>query len=171
MYKYRCWSANFLLKNEPGCCAEDFALDYLLQKIKKCQEAGLLFGGEGGITGYLPVPCPPGSLRSCKNALCMDAPVPRSAGMRESGLPAFLSNPLAALRQLPLTQPFWQIKNPPEGGLFIWRRGWDSNPRRAINPCWFSRPVHSTALPPLRKSGRCVVPRKNTEKSGCVPPL
>jgi hypothetical protein len=32
----------------------------------------------------------------------------------------------------------------------IWRRGWDLNPRRAINPCWFSRPVHSTALPPLR---------------------
>ena len=31
-----------------------------------------------------------------------------------------------------------------------WRRGWDSNPRRAVNPCWFSRPVHSTALPPLR---------------------
>ena len=30
-----------------------------------------------------------------------------------------------------------------------WRRGWDSNPRRATNPCWFSRPVHSTALPPL----------------------
>ena len=23
------------------------------------------------------------------------------------------------------------------------------NPRRAINPCWFSRPVHSAALPPL----------------------
>ena len=33
---------------------------------------------------------------------------------------------------------------------FVWRRGWDLNPRRATNPCWFSRPVHSTALPPLR---------------------
>ena len=32
----------------------------------------------------------------------------------------------------------------------MWRRGWDSNPRRAINPCWFSRPVHSTTLPPLQ---------------------
>ena len=37
----------------------------------------------------------------------------------------------------------------PRGGL-KWRRGWDSNPRRVIHPCWFSRPVHSTALPPLR---------------------
>ena len=44
-----------------------------------------------------------------------------------------------------------QIKNPPEGGLFIWRRGWDSNPRWAINPRRFSRPVHSTALSPLQK--------------------
>ncbi len=35
-------------------------------------------------------------------------------------------------------------------GDLQWRRGWDSNPRRATNPCWFSRPVHSTALPPLR---------------------
>ena len=38
-----------------------------------------------------------------------------------------------------------------KGPVFCcWRRGWDSNPRRAMNPCWFSRPVHSTALPPLR---------------------
>ena len=34
--------------------------------------------------------------------------------------------------------------------FLFWRRGWDSNPRRAINPCRFSRPVHSTALPPLQ---------------------
>ena len=31
-----------------------------------------------------------------------------------------------------------------------WRRDRDSNPGRAINPCRFSRPVHSTALPSLR---------------------
>ncbi len=30
--------------------------------------------------------------------------------------------------------------------------GWDSNPRRAINPCRFSRPVPSTARPPIRES-------------------
>ena len=36
-----------------------------------------------------------------------------------------------------------------KGPFCFWRRGWDSNPRRAISPCWFSRPVHSTALPPL----------------------
>ncbi len=42
-------------------------------------------------------------------------------------------------------------KKPPEGGFsLLWRRGWDLNPRRATNPCWFSRPVHSTTLPPLR---------------------
>jgi hypothetical protein len=43
-------------------------------------------------------------------------------------------------------------KKPHKGVLLFWRRGWDSNPRRAINPCRFSRPVHSTALPPLRRS-------------------
>ena len=46
-------------------------------------------------------------------------------------------------------------KTKPLTGLHFWRRGWDSNPRRATNPCWFSRPVHSTALPPLR-CGLCV---------------
>ena len=25
-------------------------------------------------------------------------------------------------------------------------------PTKGVNPCWFSRPVHSTALPPLRES-------------------
>jgi hypothetical protein len=30
-----------------------------------------------------------------------------------------------------------------------WPRDRDSNPRYAINVCWFSRPVHSTALPSL----------------------
>ena len=38
-----------------------------------------------------------------------------------------------------------------KGPIFnFWRRGWDSNPRKATNLCWFSRPVHSTALPPLQ---------------------
>ena len=41
----------------------------------------------------------------------------------------------------------WGRKGP---NLCFWRRGWDSNPRRATNPCWFSRPVHSTTLPPLQ---------------------
>ena len=43
-----------------------------------------------------------------------------------------------------------QTKKSPKGAFLDWRRGWDSNPRRATNPCWFSRPVHSTALPPLQ---------------------
>ncbi len=33
----------------------------------------------------------------------------------------------------------------------IWRSRRDSNSRRAMNPCRFSRPVHSTALPRLRR--------------------
>ena len=38
-----------------------------------------------------------------------------------------------------------------KGPIFnFWRRGWDSNPRKATNLCWFSRPVHSTTLPPLQ---------------------
>ena len=32
----------------------------------------------------------------------------------------------------------------------VWRRDRDSNPRRATNPCRFSRPVHLTTLPSLR---------------------
>src|SRR6266540_4050707 len=31
------------------------------------------------------------------------------------------------------------------------RREWDSNPRGPFGPCWFSRPVLSTAQPSLRK--------------------
>ena len=57
--------------------------------------------------------------------------------------------PTVAMRQRLRSPLLCQINSPAEAGLFIWRRGWDSNPRRAINPCWFSRPVHSTALPPL----------------------
>ena len=32
----------------------------------------------------------------------------------------------------------------------FWRMGWDSNPRGAVHPCRFSRPVPSTARPPIR---------------------
>ena len=51
----------------------------------------------------------------------------------------------------PIPHSAKKTKRPHKGAfLFFWRRGWDSNPRRATNPCWFSRPVHSTTLPPLR---------------------
>ena len=51
-----------------------------------------------------------------------------------------------------------------QGPIFnFWRRGWDSNPRRATNPCWFSRPVHSTALPPLQN---VIVPRVGLTQIG-----
>ena len=63
--------------------------------------------------------------------------------------PGEFVEPIVASQQWLLSPPLWQIKNPADAGYFIWRRGWDSNPRRATNPCWFSRPVHSTALPPL----------------------
>ncbi len=46
--------------------------------------------------------------------------------------------------------PFPKQNWPREGAILFWRRGWDSNPRKATNLCWFSRPVHSTALPPLQ---------------------
>ena len=36
--------------------------------------------------------------------------------------------------------------------------------RKAINLCWFSRPVHSTALPPLRGAGRATA---HCARSGC----
>ncbi len=62
----------------------------------------------------------------------------------QTGLLADLSNRVQIPNPLPNTN------RARRGPIFLWRRGWDSNPRRAINPCWFSRPVHSTALPPLR---------------------
>jgi hypothetical protein len=53
----------------------------------------------------------------------------------------------------------------------FWWRGWDLNPRRTINPRWFSRPVHSTALSPLQKW--CPSSDSNTQppdyKSGALP--
>lgn len=33
---------------------------------------------------------------------------------------------------------------------YVWRKDRDSNPRRATNPCRFSRPVHLTTLPSFR---------------------
>jgi membrane-bound lytic murein transglycosylase F len=38
------------------------------------------------------------------------------------------------------------------GALFIWRRGWDSNPRYGKTVRLISSQVHSTTLPPLRKA-------------------
>ena len=35
----------------------------------------------------------------------------------------------------------------------LWRKGWDSNPRAASHRRRFSRPLHSTALPPFRGAG------------------
>ena len=65
----------------------------------------------------------------------------RAHFVRPNSLRANWSNPI----------PPGQNKNGPDGSVCCyWRRGWDSNPRRATNPCWFSRPVHSTALPPLQ---------------------
>ena len=47
--------------------------------------------------------------------------------------------------------PSSKTQKDPGGAFFeFWRRGWDSNPRKATNLCWFSRPVHSTTLPPLQ---------------------
>ena len=37
--------------------------------------------------------------------------------------------------------------------VLSWRKGWDSNPRAASHRRRFSRPLHSTALPPFRGAG------------------
>ena len=48
-----------------------------------------------------------------------------------------------------------------------------SNPRKATNLCWFSRPVHSTALPPLRRTVRaralCLQCRFDSTRAGAIP--
>ena len=59
-----------------------------------------------------------------------------------------------------LSQSFWFDLAPPEkkkavdiqrlSFILNWRRDRDSNPRRATNPCRFSRPVHLTTLPSFR---------------------
>ena len=41
-------------------------------------------------------------------------------------------------------------------GSICWRRGWDSNPRYAINVCLFSRQVPSSTRPPLRARYGCL---------------
>jgi len=53
--------------------------------------------------------------------------------------PGEFVEPSVAARQWVLSPPLWQNKKTPKFGVFyFWRRGWDSNPRRATNPCWFS---------------------------------
>ena len=47
-------------------------------------------------------------------------------------------------------QPHWPITRCKQGCPQVERRGWDSNPRRGVTAKRFSRPPHSTALPPLR---------------------
>ena len=55
-------------------------------------------------------------------------------------------------------------KTPIAGGpRYLWRRRGDSNPRDP-KAKRFSRPPHSTTLPPLRKGD--VAPEGATEKSG-----
>ena len=47
------------------------------------------------------------------------------------------------------TFPTAHKKTPIKGLFYVWRKRWDLNPRRAINPCQFSRLVLSTAQPPF----------------------
>ena len=90
-------------------------------------------GGEGGMYSAHPAPRPTGCLRQFK----------------------FVPDNFLNRRVNSAILIHYKVKNPTDWlsiGLFtLWRRGWDLNPRRAINPCRFSRPVHSAALPPLLK--------------------
>ena len=100
---------------------------YTLPPKKGPFQGPMIFGGEGGIDSAHP----------CASPL-------RGRFAVQIGCPADLSN--RCVRTYTLTSKTTGPKGPDD----FWRRGWDSNPRRATNPCWFSRPVHSTALPPLR---------------------
>ncbi len=97
-------------------------------------------------------------------------PVPRPSGALRASRSAFLPICRTGFKSLVLSQK----QMDPEGPDCLWRRGWDSNPRRAINPCWFSRPVHSTALPPLQtvhpiQYDQCIDSvRPCTSPSGCI---
>jgi hypothetical protein len=50
-----------------------------------------------------------------------------------------------------------------------WRRGWDSNPRW-VAPRRFSRPMHSSTLPPLRTSILARIGRSGPLRTGRQPP-
>ena len=98
--------------------------------------AFFVFDSEGGIDSGLPWPSPCGRLLR----------------RRLPGLSCPVIEPQCFAQGLNLATPFVKYKKPRFRGAFcIWRRGWDSNPRWAINPRRFSRPVHSTALSPLQK--------------------
>ncbi len=105
------------------------------------------------VTRHIHVPLPLGAAAPCKSAvlpICHSAhpcASPLGGGCAvQIGSPADLSNRV-------LVRASRQIrKRPLAGPLRIWRRGRDSNPRRAINPCLISSQVHSTTLPPLRWS-------------------
>jgi hypothetical protein len=72
-------------------------------------------------------------------------PHPSGSFAVQIGNPADLSN--ARL----LIHPIHHTKTPPDVGAFcVWRRGWDSNPRCAMNARLISSQVQSTTLPPLR---------------------
>ena len=73
------------------------------------------------------------------------------ASLAPTVVPVDAVGPASRLAGFQSGRPLHQIrKNPACAGLFrIWRRGRDSNPRKATNLQRFSRPPHSTALPPL----------------------
>ena len=69
-------------------------------------------------------------------------PKPHPREWPEPNAPA--SHPPSQSRSTPTTRKISR-----HGGT-EWQRGWDSNPRD-LSVCRFSRPVHSTTLPPLRR--------------------
>jgi hypothetical protein len=93
----------------------------------------------------MPPPCPvyPQQPALCRNTVTVCDPKRYARG-------AVRWHPWRVSRRLPDRQnaKFLNENNK------IWRRGWDSNPRRAINPYSLSRGAPSAARPPLRRAGR-----------------
>ena len=67
---------------------------------------------------------------------------------------AWAGHPWPALRIPPAPSTSHKYKSPIQGAfVFVWRRGWDSNPRNlAVQR--FSRPPQSTTLPPLHGASK-----------------
>jgi hypothetical protein len=110
-HEKRPMKGRFSVPGEEGCCGA------VSPQLMPSRSATDLICREGGITGYLPVPCPSGSLRQ--------------AQPRAKSLPAILSNPRTLrVRSFSPGRSNRPEKTPREGALFrAWRRGRDSNPR------------------------------------------
>ena len=115
--------------------------------------------------GYRSIRIKPVSLRSCGASGDTPAPKrlrppgqgglpPEAEGYRSIRITSVSLRSCGASGDTPAPKrlrPPGQGGLPPEAEGAGWRRGRDSNPRRAMNPQRFSRPPLSTTQPPLRE--------------------